>query len=230
MSWAYLRSAVRKPSLIFSMHLLCFFENKSGVMIGGRLRWHFKDLGRAAQKIINVDNCESNLNKFADTESYLTDATNLSFAANESLDFVCASHLLEHLANPLKAIAEWKRVIKKGGIIYVGVPDKRHTFVDHKRDRTPLSHLIDDFEKDVDQTDTTHIAEFIEQLNENEPCDGNSEQSSGYVIGNPESEVHNHVWVADDVKEIFEHMGLVIPYGPILRHGTIHIIGQKLKQ
>lgn len=226
MNGAYLRSAVRKPSLISSMHLLRFFENKSGVIIGGRLRWHFKDLSRTAQKIINVDNCESNLDKPADTESYVTDATNLFFAADETLDFVCSSHLLEHLANPLKAIVEWKRAIKEGGIIYVGVPDKRYTF-DHKRDRTPLSHLIDDFEKDVAQTDTTHIAEFIEKFDENEPCDGNSEQSPGHVVDNPESAVHHHVWIADDVKEIFEYMGLSIIYGPVLRHGTIHLIGQK---
>jgi len=229
MNWAYLRSAVRKPFLISSMHLLRFFDNKSGVIIGGRLRWHFKNLGRTTQKIINVDNCESNLDKPADTESYVTDATNLFFAADETLDFVCSSHLLEHLANPLKAIVEWKRAIKEGGIIYVGVPDKRYTF-DHKRDRTPLSHLIDDFEKDVAQTDTTHIAEFIEKFDENEPCDGNSEQSPGHVVDNPESAVHHHVWIADDVREIFEHMCLAIPYGPILRHGTIHIIAQKPKQ
>ncbi|MBW8001949.1 MAG: class I SAM-dependent methyltransferase [Planctomycetes bacterium] len=227
MNWAYLRSAVRKPSLIFSMHLLRFFENKSGVIIGGRLRWHFKDLSRTVQKIINVDNRPADIaNHDVD---YVTDAANLFFVAEESLDFICSSHLLEHLANPLKAIAEWKRVIKEGGIIYVGVPDKRHTF-DHKRDRTPLSHLIDDFEKDVDQTDTTHIAEFIEKINENEPGDGNSEQSHGYVIEDPESTVHHHVWIADDVKEIFEYMGLAMPYKPIFRHGTIHIIAQKLKQ
>ena len=227
MNWAYLRSALRKPSLIFSMYMLRFFENKSGVIIGGRLRWHFKDLGRTAQKIINVDNRPADIaNHDVD---YVTDAANLSFTMDETMDFICSSHLLEHLANPLKAIVEWKRVIKEGGIIYVGVPDKRHTF-DHKRDRTPLSHLIDDFEKGIDQTDTTHIAEFIENLNENEPCEGNSEQSPGHVINNPESGVHHHVWIADDVKEIFEHMGLAIPYEPILRHGTIHIIAQKLKQ
>lgn len=186
-------------------------------------------MGRVAQKIINVDNCEPNLDKPADAESYVTDATNLFFAADETLDFVCSSHLLEHLANPLKAIVEWKRAIKEGGIIYVGLPDKRYTF-DHKRDRTPLSHLIDDFEKDVDQADKNHIAEFIEKFDENKPYCNNREQFQEDVMNNPEYAVHHHVWILDDVKDIFEHMGLAIPYGPIVRHGTIHIIAQKPKQ
>lgn len=229
MNWTYLRSVLRKPSLIFSMHLLRFFNNKSGVVIGGRLRWHFKDLVRTAQKIINVDNCEFNLVKSTDATNYVTDAATFFFAADETMDFVCSSHLLEHLANPLKAIVEWKRVIKGGGIIYVGVPDKRYTF-DHRRHRTPLSHLIDDFRKDFDQTDKTHVAEFIEKFDEIKPCRDNREQSQEHVVSNPESGVHHHVWIVDDVKEIFEHMGLIILYGPILRHGTIHIIGQKSKQ
>ena len=228
MNWIYLYSVLRKPSLISSMHLLRFFNNKSGVVIGGRLRWRFKDLGRTAKKIINVDNCPSNLVKPADATNYVTDAANLFFAADDTMDFICSSHVLEHLANPLRAIVEWKRVIKGEGIVYVGVPDKRYTF-DHRRHRTPLSHLIDDFEKDVDQTDKTHIFEFIEKFDENKPYRINREQFREDVINNPAHGVHHQVWIVDDMKEIFEHMDLRIFYGPILRHGTIHIIGQKSK-
>ena len=90
--------------------------------------------------------------------------------------------------------------------------------------------MIDDLEKDVEQTDATHIAEFIEKFDEDEPCDGNSEQPPGHVVNDPKSAVHHHVWILDDMKDIFEHMGFVIPYGPVLRHGTIHIIAQKPKQ
>ena len=229
MNWTYLRSVLRKPNLISSMHLLRFFNNKIGVVIGGRLRWHFKDLVTTAQKIINVDNCQFNLVNRNDANSYMTDATNLFFAADETMDFVCSSHLLEHLANPLKAIAEWKRVIKTDGIIYAGVPNKRYTF-DHKRHRTPLNHLIEDFEKDVDQTDKTHIQEYLEKWNKKDgECD-DKKQLKAHVMENTESRVHHHVWITDDVKDIFEYMGLSMPYKPILHHGTIHIIGQKSKQ
>jgi SAM-dependent methyltransferase len=215
--------------LIPSLHLLRFFNNKCGVVIGGRLRWYFKALGETAQKIIDVDNCLSaNLAKSAKVD-YVTDAANLFFAADGTLDFVCSSHVLEHLANPLKAMAEWKRVIKEEGIIYVGVPDKRYTF-DHKRHRTPLSHLIDDFKKDVDQNDKTHVSESLEKWDKEGVCGEIKEQNLEYMRNNFKSRVHHHVWIIDDVREIFEYMGLRIIYGPVLHHNTIHIIGQKSKQ
>jgi len=120
-------------------------------------------------------------------------------------------------------------VIKQGGIIYAGVPDKRYTF-DCKRPRTPSSHLIEDFEKDIDQTDRTHVSEFLEQFNESDSCRNNIEQRRENLRNNHKSNVHHHVWIADDIKEIFEHMDLRIIYGPALHHSTIHIVGQKYKQ
>jgi predicted SAM-dependent methyltransferase len=197
-------------------------------VIGGRLRWHFKELVRTVKRVIHVDNCPSNLVEPANVD-YVTDATNLFFAADETLDFVCSSHVLEHVANPLKAIAEWKRVIKKMGIIYAGVPDKRFTF-DRGRHRTPLSHLIEDYQKDVDQTDRTHIADFTEKCGEEIAHLLSREQFVGHLRNSPESRVHHHAWIEDDVKEIFEHMGLKILYGPTLHHDTIHIIGEKSNQ
>ncbi len=41
----------------------------------------------------------------------------------ETLDYVVASHNLEHYADIQKTLGEWKRVLKKGGIMGVVVPD-----------------------------------------------------------------------------------------------------------
>ena len=225
MNFKYLLSVLNKPSLLATAPLLKFFNNKTGIVIGGTLRSHFKVLINTAKKVIDVDNNDEFLGNSNDVD-YLSDATNLSFAADESMDFVCSSHLLEHLTNPLQAITEWKRVLKKGGIIYAAVPDKRYTF-DHRRARTSLDHLIDDFEKGIDQTDETHISEFIEKWDEERDHCCNKEQFLANVKRKPESYVHNHVWILDDVKEIFSYMNLRIIYGLFLRKDTIHIIGQK---
>ena len=42
----------------------------------------------------------------------VNDAVNISLVKNEHYDFVFSSHSLEHIANPLKAINEWLRIIK----------------------------------------------------------------------------------------------------------------------
>jgi ubiquinone/menaquinone biosynthesis C-methylase UbiE len=54
-------------------------------------------------------------------------------------DLVMASHVLEHIANPLKAVLEWKRV-SPGGHIVIVTPVKERTF-DHNREATPFDHL-----------------------------------------------------------------------------------------
>ncbi len=90
---------------------------------------------------------------------YYGHACDLPFRDN-SLDYVLTSHVLEHVANPVKALAEWYRVLRPDGIIYLLLPDQRYTW-DHKRPLTPLSHFLDDFVKGTTQSDATHIEDFV---------------------------------------------------------------------
>ncbi|RJP20405.1 MAG: class I SAM-dependent methyltransferase [Candidatus Abyssobacteria bacterium SURF_5] len=89
----------------------------------------------------------------------ISDASILPFK-DDSLDYIASSHLLEHLANPIRALVEWNRIVRAGGIVYLVVPDRRFTF-DRFRERTPLSHLISDFERATTDCDPTHIDDFV---------------------------------------------------------------------
>lgn len=87
-----------------------------------------------------------------------------------SQDFVVSSHVLEHFPNPIKALLEWDRLIRPGGIIFMIVPHKERTFDKHK-ERTSLQHLIEDFlnNKKASQSDASGhyhcwITEDIETL------------------------------------------------------------------
>jgi SAM-dependent methyltransferase len=92
----------------------------------------------------------------------ISDAGKLPFAQN-TLDYVASSHLVEHLPNPVQAIMEWIAVTRPGGLIYTVVPDARFTF-DHRRERTTIQHLIDDFERQTTACDATHIDEFTANI------------------------------------------------------------------
>jgi predicted SAM-dependent methyltransferase len=72
---------------------------------------------------------------------YNADAHHLPKTKRASLDYVCASNVLEHLTNPIKAILEWMRILKPGGMLWLKIPDKRKTF-DKNRERTKFAHLI----------------------------------------------------------------------------------------
>lgn len=82
---------------------------------------------------------------------------------DSSLDYVLASHVLEHVANPVAALAEWYRVLRPGGIIYLVVPDRRMTW-DQPRDLTPVAHFLDDFARGTTACDATHIDEFAGRI------------------------------------------------------------------
>ncbi len=52
----------------------------------------------------------------------VADACDLSMFADGSMDFVFSSHVLEHMEDMGKALAEWGRVIKPGGYLVLYVP------------------------------------------------------------------------------------------------------------
>ena len=93
-------------------------------------------------------------------KTIICEATNLSQIKDEEYDFLITSHTIEHLANPLKALYEWKRVLKKKGIMLIVFPNKDLTF-DHKRPITNVDHIVNDFKNKVDETDLSHLMEII---------------------------------------------------------------------
>ncbi len=60
---------------------------------------------------------------------------------DESVDFVISSHMIEHIFNPLGALREWHRVIKKGGYIFTIAPITAQV-PDETRPTTTLDELI----------------------------------------------------------------------------------------
>jgi SAM-dependent methyltransferase len=91
---------------------------------------------------------------------YIRDAVDLHDISDELYDFVAASHVLEHIANPFKALLEWLRILKPGGALLVITPLKTATF-DHKRDVALIEHLIDDYHNQTTEADLSHLDEIV---------------------------------------------------------------------
>src|SRR5258708_404849 len=81
----------------------------------------------------------------------ICEAEELAPIADASYDFILASHSLEHCANPIKALTHWRRVARADAPCIIVLPHFRYTF-DHRRQPTPLSHLIEDFERSEEHT------------------------------------------------------------------------------
>jgi predicted SAM-dependent methyltransferase len=78
------------------------------------------------------------------TVDLVTDGSVLDVITNDSLDFIIANHVIEHLDNPIRALENWCKKLKPGGIVYMAVPDKRFTF-DKDRPSTTNEHLLEDY-------------------------------------------------------------------------------------
>jgi SAM-dependent methyltransferase len=76
-------------------------------------------------------------------QRFITEGAGLSVIPSDKYDFVLSSHMLEHTANPLQALVEWRRVLKPGGPLFLVVPARDGAF-DHRRPITTMAHLVED--------------------------------------------------------------------------------------
>jgi hypothetical protein len=91
----------------------------------------------------------------------IAEATDLRAIGNARYECVLACHCLEHIANPLRALREWKRVLKEDGLLLLILPHRDGTF-DWRRPPTPLAHMIEDDKNATTEEDLTHLPEILE--------------------------------------------------------------------
>lgn len=96
--------------------------------------------------------------------NFYIDTQGLSKMPTRKYDFLVASHVIEHLANPIKSVLEWKRLLKPSGAMILVAPCKHFSY-DCDRPTTTISHLVEDYKKDVGEDDLTHLDEVISKHN-----------------------------------------------------------------
>lgn len=140
---------------------------------------------------------------------FICDATNLSRLPADGYDFVVSCNNLEHIANPLKAIDQWLRVIKPGGHLLLVLPRKESNF-DHGREITPFAHLLDDLSRDVDEHDLTHLDEILDRHDYSMTADTPDRDSlRARGLRNFENRcLHHHVFDHALIEQVFRHFGL----------------------
>lgn len=109
---------------------------------------------------------------------------------DESYDFVISSHVIEHFFDPVKAIKEWMRVIKKGGYILIIAPT-HYSLPGETRPCTTLKEIIDRHEGKIKKEDVNM------SLNGLYPPTGEPMNEHG----------HFSVWDLQDFLPICKHYG-----------------------
>jgi SAM-dependent methyltransferase len=131
----------------------------------------------------------------------ISDMESLLGLDDASLDFLIANHVLEHVENPLRALNAVSRVLRRGGIAFITLPDKRFTF-DKRRAITPLGHIVKDFNDGPSGSRREHYRDWaanVEQLAAKE-VEGRATVLEGEV-----SNIHFHVWDFPAMREMFDY-------------------------
>ncbi|MEG5159461.1 methyltransferase domain-containing protein [Microcoleus sp. AT3-A2] len=125
----------------------------------------------------------------------------LSSIADNSWDFAIANHMIEHCQNPIGALENFLRVIKPGGLVYMGVPDKRYTF-DIDRPLTSLDHLIRDYKEGPEWSKLGHYEEYV-RLVDKTP----EEQVAArmQLLLDIDYSIHFHVWTSETFPEMLAY-------------------------
>jgi SAM-dependent methyltransferase len=138
--------------------------------------------------------------------SLIHEATELASVVDGEYDAVLASHALEHVADPIRALLEWRRVVRAGGRLLLVVPDRARTF-DHRRPVTSLAHLIEDARRGAAEDDLTHLPEILElhDLGRDPPA-GSFEAFERRSRENAvHGGLHHHVFELESLVELVGH-------------------------
>jgi SAM-dependent methyltransferase len=129
----------------------------------------------------------------------LATAEDMSAFDDSSLDFVIANHLLEHLEDPIAGLLEFERVLKPGGVLYLGLPDQRRTF-DRDRELTTVEHLMRDHEQGPVASRRDHYEDWARNVMHAFPGDVTATADS--CMANDYS-IHFHCWQSDTFLDFF---------------------------
>jgi SAM-dependent methyltransferase len=205
------------------------FIGKSGIEIGGPSQVFSKRGIFPVYPIVeNLDNCNfSNATVWGEStnqgiiyrfdpkkpggQQHIAEATAMEELPSSTYDFVLSSHMLEHSANPILALSEWKRLLKDDGILVLLLPDKNHTF-DHRRQTTTMTHLIADFNAGMTEDDLTHLPEILTLHDlKRDPDAGDAAAFKSRSMRNFENRcLHHHVFDEQLAVNLVEHVGLKV--------------------
>lgn len=206
--------------------LLPYLRGKSGLEIGGPSiifrKWRVLPVYEYIGKLDNcvffnstvwadhTDSYTFNKNK-APGKTYFCDGSDLADIADSTYDVLLSSHNLEHFANPVKALKEWRRVLKSDGALVLVLPYYRATF-DHRRQPTSVDHMFDDFNENIQEDDLNHLPEIFEKHDlSRDPGAGTPDQFRKRSLNNFSNRcLHHHVFDEQNSRELMIRTGFEV--------------------
>jgi predicted SAM-dependent methyltransferase len=125
------------------------------------------------------------------------DGERLPKFADETQDFVIASHFLEHTQDPIGTLAAHLRVLKVDGIAFVVVPNREATF-DSGRPATTWDHVRRDHVDGPEASYDYHLREYSQLVDK---CEGAALEERVAYYRRIKYSIHFHVWNSAEFRD-----------------------------
>jgi len=129
------------------------------------------------------------------------DADGLKVLEESSFDFVIASHLLEHLAQPFKMLDEIWRVLKPNGVAVIFLPDRRRTF-DRKRICQSFEHFYDEYQNSSYEVNVDDLRDYLLKVENYSLVKLDNDLVKFHLARS----IHVHAWTDKEFIRIFSQM------------------------
>ena len=199
-------------------------REKKGIEIGGpsavfRQRYNLP----IYNYILSLDNCDFSQNttwashslsycfskRKACGRTYFCEGSQLSDITDNKYDFLLSSHNLEHMANPIKALKEWQRVVKPGGHIVLVLPHYARTS-DSGRVPTTIHHMVEDYDRNAGEDDLTHVEEILVARHSNDQSYADDDIKDTLLNNFSRRIMHHHVFDELNSKALLETVGFKV--------------------
>lgn len=148
------------------------------------LRRHYPEL--ADKELVPVD--------------VVDDGERLHQFASASQDFIIANHFLEHAQDPIGTLKRHMEVLRPGGVLYVAVPNRMHTF-DRDRPATTWEHLRRDHLDGPEWSYEGHLREFAELVDK---AEGQELVARINELRESRYSIHFHVWNEAEFRRLLD--------------------------
>jgi len=206
----------KAPGFSGKEQIINFYIHGSGLEIGA-LHNPTKLPGSAKVKYVDRMSTDELMHQYSDLDSnhfvnvdIIDDGEYLEKIPDSTQDFVIANHFLEHCQNPIAAIHNMLRVLKPAGVLYLTIPDKRHTF-DRERPVTSINHLLKDYEQGPADSRRQHFEEWTRLVNKVDD-DVKAEEQINHLM-NMNYSIHFHVWSSAEIFELLPMLKEKLNFG-----------------
>jgi SAM-dependent methyltransferase len=162
---------------------------------------------------------------------HIVDGGTLDGLPDGAYDAIVSSHVIEHLANPLRALEAWRRVTRPGGAIVLVAPHMAGTF-DHRRPVTTLEHLVADRDNATGEDDLTHLEETLALHDRSRDAEGDDQEAWARLRRENlvHRVLHHHVFTTPSLVALLAHAGIAIDAVETRHPHDIYVAGRFARQ